>query len=477
MTDFRQLPPVEPVEWPARLSQTLLRFHDRCPRSAYLAAKYANGPSSHAMDRGSAFHLFAERMVVDLIQNNEASLFAPQFGEDVTRAKEEVASLTATMVDEVLSEHPELVVPAQDADAVRRMAYHLAVGLDVDPDSVVGVERKFVLDLECGWTVSGKVDLASLPEATRGQVDDFKTSLHVPEEESSPFQRKTYAVLLVYGQPVEDRECARCRGTGEAGHFTVGEPVDPVGGLVVLDEHGKPKAVCVDCEGRGKIEHRLDPIGGHLRAVTGRELYPRYTRKDGSIQRLEKTWTRLELEEFRQDMERAGRQLTERLETWDFPARSGPHCSECPAEPECPLPRHLRRWAGAIQEEVQAAEAWAWAERMDVRVKQARKEVKAWAKANDVGVRVGDFLWEFTVKTRRKLRTKPDRTSDWDGLELAVRGAVEHGDPFDLRDWIREGKSNEWAKRSLDPEAVSPAKVLPLSDEDLDERYGADAPF
>ena len=203
--DLRKLPPVEPLERrPSRLSQTALKHADACPRSGYLYLKHRGGAANHPLDRGSALHVFAERMVLELIRQQEASLYAPQPGEDDDVARRQVASLTHAMVDEILRERTDLVVPASEADAIRAMAYNLAVGFDVDPQTVVGVERMFGMEI-AGWWVIGKIDLASLPGVHMAQVDDYKTSLHVPtqEEFESAFQTRLYALLLMFGVPLD----------------------------------------------------------------------------------------------------------------------------------------------------------------------------------------------------------------------------------------------------------------------------------
>jgi hypothetical protein len=384
----REFEPVPPVERPSRLSQTMLRHMDGCPRSGYLYLKHRGEPSSAPMDRGSAFHLFAERMVVELVARGEKSLFAPaQDGdggaEDLSQAAKDVASLTQAMVEQVFEDHPEFVMPASERDAVRVMAYHLAVAFDVDPQSVVGIERAFELDLECGWKIVGKVDLAALPTATRGLVDDYKTSLAVPsqEEHAQSFQAKLYALLLMYGRPVDG-----------------------------------------------------EPFGSHLTHVTGRMIYPRAKpRETGKGLRLvqrEATWSRGQLDEFRMDVERLGRRVSEALQSWDWPAQAGPHCSECPAPRECPIPRELRNYQGTILEPEQASEAWEWAMRAKAAVAAVEKEVKAFAKAHG-GVVVGDQVFEWRVSESRRLRSVGGR-SDWDGLAQAVLDAATYGTPFEL---------------------------------------------
>jgi hypothetical protein len=412
--DLRDLPPVStPVAAPARFSQTLLNHADRCPRAAYLYLRHHGGMPSHALNRGSAFHLFAERLVIELMRRGERTLYAVQPGESMDNVRANVSALTEAIVHGIFEEHPELVVSAAEADAVRRMAYHLAVGMDIDPGHVAGVERKFVLDLPCGWTISGKIDLLTLPDAYTAVVDDYKTALYVPtqEEFESSFQTKLYALLVAFGVPVEKRD---------------GEEV------------------------------RLDPIGQHVQRFIGRQIYPRFLRDDERVETREpkEPWTRTDLADFLQDVDRTARRIVHGLETGTWPAVPGSWCSECPSEPECPLPLYLRDWHGSIQSRERAEEAAAWAERMSQRVKRTREEVKEFAKSQPSGaVRVGggNEVLELTV-TQGKAMKRRGRGTDWEGFELALTNALVHGEPFDLREWVRETTSTTFKKRKLSAE-------------------------
>lgn len=452
--DLRRLPAPEPLaraRYPRRLSQTLLGHTNSCPRSAYLYLKWSGGAASHPLDRGTATHIVAEKLILGLIRQGADSYFAPELGEDPEDARAQVASMTEALVEEVRREYPDLVIPASEWDAVRVMAYHIALGLDVKPTDVAGVERKFVLDLpESGWTVSGKIDLLSLPHRVGAQIDDYKSSIHVPteqefEEESGSFQTKLYACLVAFGQPVE--------------------------------------------KGPDGREVRLPAIGGHLSWVRGRQLYPRPgLRQDGTLQRREATWSRTDLRDFMVDLEAIARRVQRGLEENDWPARYSSHCTMCPSEPECPLPAFLRRYHGAIQSREQAEEALAWAERMGGRVADTRREIRAFAKKLPSGlVRAGDgdVAYRLVVRNGRKLRQK-GKVSDWDGLEAAIVGAVEHGHPFDLREWVKLTATTEFKKERVTDElraafeggsGSASSGEASKSEQDLDERWGANAPF
>jgi hypothetical protein len=450
--DLRNLPPVKhPVPSPERLSQTLLGHADRCPRAAYLYLRHHGGAPSHAMNRGTLFHTFAERLAIDLMRRGERSLVAVQPGEAWGEVETEVATITEAMVAGIMDEQPELVVSAADADAVRRMAYHLGLAWDVDPTFIAGVEQKFVLDLPSGWVVSGKVDLLSLPTAYEAQVDDYKTSLHVPtqEEFEDSFQTPLYAALVAFGHPVDKVECPICGGSGQV-------PFDPGGSL-----HDGPAMVplvkCDRCSGRGHVEERRDPIGQHISRFVGRQLYPRFLRDDGTLERRETAWSRTDLNDFLQDVDRTARRISHGLLTGRWPAIPGSWCSMCPSEPECPLPAYLRDWQGAVQSREQAEAVLAWTERMGDRVRKVKADVKEFAKGLPSGlVRVGegDQAYELTVTQSKSLRRK-GRSTDWEGFEQAIERAVRGEEPLDLEFWIRPTASTNFKKVKLDAEQLA----------------------
>lgn len=454
-TDYRNLPPVEPVKVPRRFSQTLIAKHDDCPRSAYLSVKHRGDPGSHNMDRGTLAHMVWERAMKTLIAAQERR-FAP---ED----PEQAASMMAAIVDEVLRQTPGLVVPRREVDDVREMAYHWAVGYDVDPEHVAGIERLMVLDLECGWTISGKLDVIALPSAELGQVDDYKTGQAMPtqEEYEGKTQPWVYAVLLCFGVPVDVYPCPSCEG-------------DPVwrcrscGGMDAIPRGVRPSPCttcqqrteqelieCDRCEGKGRIEIRGEAFGQHLQGVLCREVYPRpKLRDDGTLHRRELLLARTAIADYRADLERAAWQLGERFKTWDFPARSsggsdnGSWCSECPASAECPLPAELRDHAGTVNTLEQATEAWAKAQHVKARTAAIEKEVKNYAKAHGVAIRLGDQEWRWQPKEGRAVK-RAGRGSDWDGLQEAIVEATSYGTPFDVRDWVVPTSGSEFKKTKV----------------------------
>lgn len=434
MTDYRNLPAVEPIEVPRRFSQTLLTKHDDCPRSAYLYLKHRGGTGAHNMDRGSLAHEVFDRALKTLVVANK--------DRDSREPWERLdAASMAAIVDEVLRARPDLVVPRREVDDVREMAYHWAVGYDVDPEHVAGIEQLMVLDLECGWTVSGKLDVVALPSVELGQVDDYKTSPALPtaEEYEGSVQPWFYAVLLCFGTPVMREDCPHC----------------PIAQRVIVSD-------CETCEGRGYVEVRGEPgaLGGHLRGVLTREVYPRpKLRDDGTLHRRELLLARTAIADYRADLERMAATLAARFESWDFPARSsggsenGSWCSRCPAPHECPLPAQLRDFAGSINTRDEATEAWIKAQHDKARNAAIEREVKNFCKAHGVDLVVGDQRWAWEPSEGRALR-KAGRGSDWDGLEVAVRNAAEFGEPFDVRQWVLPTVSNGFRKSKVTKETT-----------------------
>lgn len=484
--DYRRLPPVEPVDAPSRFSQTLIAKHDDCPRSAYLYLKHRGGPGSHRMDRGTLAHMVLERALKTLMAHGAKSFVEPGVrrhfrpagvdrGVPVpevdalvpdTPEPGEVAAIMAGFVDEVLRERLDLVGPRREVDDVREMAYHWAVGYDVDPEHVAGFEQLMVLDLECGWTISGKLDVIALPSAELGQVDDYKSGQAMPsqEEYEGKVQPWVYAVLLCFGTPVTVTPCEACAEQRAYPAYFVETDVDLTGVDLSTPSMLLPAGVtriepvpldCEVCGGKGQIETRGEPgaLGGHLKGVLTREVYPRpKLRDDGTLHRRELLLSRTAIADYRADLERMAWTLGERLRTWEFPARAGSWCSECPAAQECPLPGHLRDFAGTINSVEQAEESWEKVQREKARIAAIEREVKNFAKAHAVPIRVGDEQWEWQPSEGRALK-KIGRGAAWDELAAAVQEAAEYGTPFDVTQWVLPTVSNGFKKSKVVKEA------------------------
>lgn len=469
--NLKKLPPVPALaDWPDRYSQTLLAKSDKCMRSAYLYVKWHGGAPGHQLDRGSLAHAVFARMSEDLILTDNESYISPEFTqdkhgvlieEDPETAARQIASMTAEVVDEVAREHPELVVPFEEMEAVRMMAYHFAIGWRLDPNTVAGVERKFVMDI-AGHEVSGIIDFCTIDGQTGG-VDDYKTSWNRIEQGDyeDSFQGRLYALLLVFGFPVEKIVCPDCNGAGDVEDFM----------------HGRPPGNCVTCRGYAVIEQRLPSLGQHIQRVKTREIYPRFMEQqpDGTLrmQQRDNTLSRTNLADFRRDLERKIAQVDEARESGNFPAVDGGHCQQCPARPECPLPEHLREHGRIVDAET-AAVAASWSDQVKAQASAVDTDLKRWAGENGGRVRYGtDLVREFKTSQTRSVR-KSQGKADWDGLKVAVERARELGEEFDYDYWVKTGSTNSFKRRVLSAAELA-AEEAPA--ESLDERFGAEAPF
>lgn len=421
---LRKLPPVAPVRVPPRMSQTLLRHEENCPRSAYLYLKYKGGRPGLALDRGTLAHMALERLMIQLVATGEESY--------ATAEDRDVASMTAAVVSEIVAEHPELVARPAEWDDAREIAYHWALGYDVSPSSILGVEQTYVLDVPTPdgtvWEVRGKIDVSYVIGDDGAGVDDYKTTFN-PETETEyreGFQGRLYAILLCFGQPVVQLECTPCA------------------------VEGGPAADCTVCGGRGYTEERLERQGEWIQHVRTREVYPRFLRDDSTLPTAENTLTRQELQDARADLELLVARLAGRFESWLFPARHGAHCSQCPAKLECPIPVHLRDHAGSINTEEEAREAALKLAHDEDHIAARRAELRNWAKANGPIVLSEDEEWAIVVGETRSVKRRGKNT-DWEGFFEAVTRAVEFGEPFDPDEWVKRRSSSNFKRRRVSP--------------------------
>jgi hypothetical protein len=273
-TSLRDQPPLpenERPEIPSRLSQTFLRHFANCRRSAAFYLLFGGGPGSHEMDRGTAAHMIAERMGKHALEYGE-----PTVPHEVVRE----------IVNEVIAE-PELTIAPSQEDFLHTIAYHLAEALTFDPETIVGLERKVVLELG-GWRIVGKIDLAWV-QGERAGVNDYKTSMNLPDNSAwGPgetddgkkrirrllFQTLLYALLLKYGRPVVP--CEACGGRGG----------------------GEEQGTCDVCEGEGEIIEDT-PLAPRAQLFDLAEVYPAYMWEDeNGAKKLAARETTIKLEEL-----------------------------------------------------------------------------------------------------------------------------------------------------------------------------------
>lgn len=419
--DLRHLPPVPPIARPDRFSQTLLRHGERCKRAAYLYVRHHGGMPAHALDRGTVLHI-AQAKVTNLIL--ERHIIDHEPGGDVDYAVDEHTA--KGMLDDVFAERPDLTVPLAERDQLREMMSHLANGFPINPAHIVAVERKFLLQLG-PYTVSCVMDLAMI-DGQHGCIRDYKTEWDVPAQADyeATFQGRLYAVALVYGQPVTKVPCEACKGRGK---------------LAPLPPSGKGPEPCYVCEGRGTVERLEPPLGDRLTAVDVGEVFPRYLQEDGTVPVRSMPLPRITIDALRRDIEQLCATLDAEFASGEFPAVSGSHCKRCPCEPECPLPRHLRNFAGAIQTEAEAREAAEWWERVADQLKATREEIKSFCKVHGPLRYGSDRVFEFVVGSSRKI--------DEDGLQRAAAEAAQYGTPFDAAEYVSRKTRTDFKPRTL----------------------------
>jgi hypothetical protein len=248
------------------------------------------------------------------------------------------------------------------------------VGTDVDPGTVLGVERDFRAEV-AGEAVSARVDLLYEIDPETLGIDDYKSGYPQSQEDYEfgmyGFQARMYAWIA-----------------------TVSEM-------------------------------------GSYKRVRCRALWPRQLRDDGLVMSRELWLDKQRLQEFGRDLERLVLRLKDGLATGRWPAISGSHCNYCPMEPECPIPASYRRWRGQITEPWMAGEALEWSEVMGKRVTETRREARAFVEKHGP-LEVGDeVIYDIEVTEGQKVKQVRGKT-DYDGMAAALEAGT-----FRREDWIR----------------------------------------
>lgn len=398
---YRDFDPVEPIDVPQTLSQTALRHFERCPRSAYLYWRYQGGASSIPLERGSAFHEWADLATKTMLVAGE-----PEMGHEQGRE----------LMEKVITEG-EFVVPLDEQDDLYMMAYHWCEATYIDPSKIIAIEGMVVMEIG-GWTVRGRIDLATAENAV-AQVIDYKTR-YVPKNARSSmkkFQTAFYSTGIATGS---------LEGAPPLTHLTHFE---------LMEQYP-----------RKLWEEDGQKVLAYANAVVDRD----------------------QIVAFRVYLEGIVKRVTEAFETWDFRAIPGDHCDECPCRADCPIPERLRRPTFSLEVvEIETPEqAAAVAERREFMKKQLDWEwtaLKAWA-AEHGPIRYGrnlELVWGEQKKTSLK-----DRQT----LVNAVERAKVFGEDFDIDDHFRTSRSNTLSKRTLtDAELAAEAEQGdPIPEEDPD---------
>jgi hypothetical protein len=465
------------VDWdvalPERMSVTLGRKADVCPRDAGMYLKYRGQASAGQLLRGSLGHLVFERVMGALIDQGEESLVAAQPGEDPMRAAGEVSQTTKEWVDAIVDEL-RLPLSESEIDEVRVMAYHFAIGNEISPSTVVALEKSFVLDLPSGGQMIGKVDLAALQDGIL-RVRDYKTSFYVPpgEDVSKLVQVPWYAAGLLWGRPYEREKCRDCYGDALLTCKACGSRDGyPKGTYEVVEPSKRLMATCTGCETRSEqVEHACpacesrgytevfgEPLGQDVLAgvqwVWCEQVYPRFLNPTTGMMSTRTAqapdgsdlWGLADLRDKLAAADRVWRRVQHGAKTREWPAKSGDHCSECTAQAECPIPSVLRRHAGEITSVDQAAEAKEWAVRQAALVKATNLEIQRFMKAEGLAyLEVGEDRYGFVVSHPRALK-KAGKNSDWEGLQDAVERAQTFGEEFDVNDWLTAKPKTDFRK-------------------------------
>lgn len=338
--NLRDFPPVEVnIEPPETLSQTLMAKHNHCPRSAFYSRKYQT--SSVQMDRGTAFHHFAQRATEVMIEQGE-----PIMPGEVARE----------MADAIMAEHKELVLPTEEQDAVRLMAWNWAEATVLDLEAIVGVEIPLEMEIN-GWRFTCRIDLLEVGANTL-YPSDYKTSLNIRKKEDvlRGFQGQAY-------------------------------------GLVLLD---------------GVHRETKLSLGAGINDIWFWEKYPRYRTDEGPLIQREAVWSRSELAEFRGSLERNIEQFEESLTSGKWDARDGSWCAECPAPNECPIPAHLRE-VETVDTNAEAEDAFSQLMALEREKGRYQTTCREWVKETGQPIIVGDFAFDAKVETTR--------ITDWDRIE------------------------------------------------------------
>ena len=406
--DLRSFPPVPALSSvPETWRQTFLSKQTECPRSAYLYLKYNGGSWSHPLAGGTLMHRAVEKFVRHIWANGE------------TQGNAETAK---DILNETIVESTDLTVPAGRFDEIRAMMYHIAEGLRINPDNVLGVELPVSLDVN-GRIVTGTIDFAEMLTPARCLVLDWKSAFlnvgrgqpdddqHIPtkEEWEGSFQAILYALAMAIGS---------------------------------ID--GSPFGL------EGVEEFVL------------KQVHPRtFWESEGTFAYREAVITKEALLDWRFYLEAVVAQVEQAITDWRWPAIQGHHCDYCPASAECPIPADHRNYRGEIRTAEDARRAANLWEAADRRKDELWDALKGYNKATGERIPYGRDL-ELVVKTieSEKIKDKASipgsskKIKGRDALKHAVSNSVEYGVPFFWEHYFTPTISSRLQRRTLTPQEV-----------------------
>lgn len=380
-----------------RLSQTMLRVYNGCPRSGFLYSKFKGEMQTAEMVRGQALHAVIERTIRLMVKQGE-SVVPPEVAKAI--------------LNEVLAELP---VPVEEHDYLREMVFRWAAEWKIEPRRVVANETLFVLELG-GYQVRARLDFVEQTDLDCWRVTDYKSSRWAPPYEeiarkrpadgslaAKIFQLVFYGVMLMFGEPL--------------------------------------------VEGVRSVTMRA-PVAASANRIDLEYVYPGIETSDGRMLRRSVSLTRLELAEYRESLAALVARVAESEKTGDWPAVvSDGACTECACPLECPIPAVLRPLVPAET----LADAADKAEEISVRTAQTavmRKGIKAFAKREGTAIRFGrDRVWEFQVRESERIDSKA-------GMFAAMEEAVERGVPFDRDAWAKTVRGTSFVERRLTVEEL-----------------------
>jgi RecB family exonuclease len=427
--DWRDLPPVDEAERNA-VRDYLLRHggdvfkptvgfmekFDVCHRAAHLKAKVGDDPGSHPMNRGAIIHESLERITNLCIDKGEQK-------PDVDTG--------LTILNEVMRDNAHLTLSAEERDLCRVEVRHFCLGAWwQDPrEQILGVELELELPLLGGsFVLRGRIDLVEQMDPFSIDVTDYKTGWNMPD--SKEWKRLAF----------DDSGEPRFSGNMQTQLYA----------LMVAFGH-TPDGLT---------------IGSEAQRFRVKLAFPAYLDESG-IKTREAEISRVQLTNFREDVETQLAQLVTGMTSGKWQPTPGSHCSECPSPFECPLPRMLRpdsQYAhlGTAQgdEAVETLEkATANLIFMRRRSEALTRRIKKAADALGLDVVYGgsDIGYRFIPFAREKIKDAIELRYAVDDAVQYGRGLTDDGEfPWDRHTESTSGTTFE--KRKLPPREDYPTR-------------------
>lgn len=443
--DWRDLPPIDPEAQPHfpdgwTPSQTFLRIMDFCDRAALLHLKHGGGAATHELNRGSIVHETLDRLLRMLVASqreraqgidsapaddyviDDPAAHAEHLAEQLERSIP--PELGRQVLYEVMADNPELQVSAEERDACRYMVDRWCRGTErnggFEPGSIIGIEKTLTLETG-GFRVLVRPDLIRDLGGGVCRIDDWKTAW---PPDSEDFRAQAYDAQ---GNP------------RWAGNFQ-------------LNMSAVVAAFGVTDDGL--------PLGNFDRFQLAL-CFPRILRDDGIDERVIEV-DRLQLQAFREDLDLQLHRLREVcMGKRKWQPTAGNHCSECPAEVACPLPRVLRPESQMANLKTkddleEAANKHFFIQRSGERLKRRIKKAASAMSPEDLDVFIVDgkevrgvAIGEGDDLALVFMDVEKTEVIDRDNLLAAAEAAANLGEPFRREEHVKERASVEFVKRKV----------------------------